>query len=532
MLVNRAGELFWGRSRDTMLGKSTAEVFAPQEAAKIDQRETELLAAGKPIFDEREITTPTQGTRTIYARRLAIKDKNGDDAYILGVVDDISERRAVDARITQLAHYDTLTGLPNRTLFHEQLERRIAELGPGERLAVLYVDLDHFKSVNDTLGHATGDELLRAVATRLKSSLDDDDLLTRLSGDEFAIVLSDVVSIGDAYARARLLRRSVIDRVLDLGGHRAVIDLSVGIALAPDHGTAVSDLLKNADMALHSAKLDGRATCRHFEPEMNARMTLRRDLEMDLRRAINSDQLEVHYQPVVTLQGQRVTGCEALVRWRHPAKGMISPVDFIPVAEDTGLITAIGERVLWQACRDAASWPDDKKVSVNVSTVQLRNPEFPKTVERCLKETGLDPRRLELEMTESVLMQNTEATLETLRRLQATGVGISLDDFGTGYSSLSYLRRFPFNRIKIDRSFVTDIALRPDAQAIVRTILMLAESLGMTTTAEGVETDDQRLLLLTIGCHEMQGFLFSRAVPPEAALRLMRDGVLQDTAVA
>jgi diguanylate cyclase (GGDEF)-like protein/PAS domain S-box-containing protein len=524
--------MFWGRSRDTMIGKTTAEIFAPQEAAKIDQRETELLTAGKPIFDEREMITPTQGTRTIYARRLAIKDKKGDDAYILGVVDDITERRAADARIAQLAHYDPLTSLPNRTLFHEQLERRIAELGPGQRLAVLYVDLDHFKSVNDTLGHATGDDLLRAVATRLKSSLDDDDLLTRLSGDEFAIVLSDVVSLGDAYARARLLRRSVIDRVLDLGGHKAVIDLSVGIALAPDHGTAVSDLLKHADLALHSAKLDGRATCRHFEPEMNARMTLRRDLEMDLRRAINSDQLEVHYQPVVTLQGQRVTGCEALVRWRHPVKGMISPVEFIPVAEDTGLITAIGERVLWQACRDAASWPDDKKIAVNVSTVQLRNPEFPTIVERCLKETGLDPRRLELEMTESVLMQNTEATLETLRRLQETGVGISLDDFGTGYSSLSYLRRFPFNRIKIDRSFITDIAVRPDAQAIVRTILMLAESLGMTTTAEGVETDDQRLLLLTIGCHEMQGFLFSRAMPADKALRLMRDGVLKDTAAA
>jgi predicted signal transduction protein with EAL and GGDEF domain len=306
----------------------------------------------------------------------------------------------------------------------------------------------------------------------------------------------------------------------------------VGVALAPDHGTAVSDLLKHADLALYGAKLDGRATCRHYEPEMNARMTLRRDLEMDLRRAINTDQLEVHYQPVVTLQGERVTGCEALVRWHHPKKGMIPPATFIPVAEDTGLISAIGERVLWQACTDAAGWPDDKKIAVNVSTVQLRNPEFPRIVERCLRDTGLSPQRLELEMTESVLMQNTEATLETLRKLQETGVGISLDDFFTGYSSLSYLRCFPFNRIKIDRSFVTDIALRPDAQAIVRTILMLAESLGMTTTAEGVETDDQRTLLKAIGCHEMQGFLFSRALPPDAALRLMRDGVLKDTAAA
>jgi diguanylate cyclase (GGDEF)-like protein/PAS domain S-box-containing protein len=532
VMVNRAGEKFWARSREAMIGKTADDFFPPEEAAKITQREDELLALGQPVFDERDMLTNTHGVRSIYARRIPIQDKNGDTAYILGVVDDITERRAADARIAHLAHYDSLTGLPNRALFHEQLERRIAELGAGQRLAVLYLDLDHFKSVNDTLGHTTGDELLRAVATRLKSSLDDDDLLSRLSGDEFAIVLSDVVSIGDAYARARLLRRSVIDRVLDLGGHRAVIDLSVGIALAPDHGTGVSDLLKNADLALHNAKLDGRATCRHFEPEMNARMTLRRDLEMDLRRAINTDQLEVHYQPVVTLQGGQVTGCEALARWRHPRKGMISPAEFIPVAEDTGLISAIGERVLWQACRDAADWPDDKKIAVNVSTVQLRNPEFPKTVERCLKETGLKPQRLELEMTESVLMQNTEAMLETLTRLQETGVRISLDDFGTGYSSLSYLRRFPFNRIKIDRSFVTDIAARPDALAIVRTILMLAESLGMTTTAEGVETDDQRTLLKAIGCHEMQGFLFSRAVPADAAVQLMRDGAAKDTAAA
>ncbi len=532
VLVNRAGEKFWSQSCEAMIGRTSADFFPADEAAKIRQREDELLASGQPSFDERDILTNAHGLRTIYARRLAIQDKNGDNAYILGVVDDITDRRTADARIAQLAHYDSLTGLPNRTLFHEQLQRRIAGLGPQERLAVLYLDLDHFKSVNDTLGHAAGDELLRALSARLKSSLDEDDLLSRLSGDEFAVVLSGVASVEDAGARARLLRRSVIDRVLDLDGHKAVIDLSIGIALAPDHGTEVGDLLKHADLALYSAKLDGRATCRHFEPEMNARMTLRRNLEMDLRRAITGDQLEVHYQPVVTLQGERITGCEALVRWHHPSKGMISPADFIPVAEDTGLIAAIGERVLWQACSDATQWPDDKKISVNVSPVQLRNPEFPKLVDRCLKQTGLAPRRLELEMTESVLMQNTEATLETLRQLQETGVGISLDDFGTGYSSLSYLRRFPFNRIKIDRSFVTDIAARPDALAIVRTILMLAESLGMTTTAEGVETDDQRTLLKAVGCQEMQGFLFSAAVPPDAAMRLMQSGAVKDTAAA
>lgn len=532
LLVNRAGEKFWAKPRQLMIGKTAADVFPAKEAANIHAREDELLAAGQPIFDEREILTSTQGVRSIYARRLSIRDKNGDTAYILGVIDDITDRRAADARVAHLAHYDPLTGLPNRTLFHEQLQKRIAGLGPQERLAVLYLDLDHFKSVNDTLGHGTGDELLRGVATRLKSRLTDSDLFARLSGDEFAIVLTAAGSIEDVQARAKDLRQSIVDRAFNLGGHQAVIDLSIGIALAPDHGTDVSDLLKHADLALYGAKLDGRATCRCFEPEMNARMTLRRDLEMDLRQAIAEDQLEVHYQPVVTLQGGCVTGCEALVRWRHPARGMISPAEFIPVAEETGLISTIGESVLRRACSEAVRWPDDKKIAVNVSPVQFRNPEFLNVVDRCLKETGLSPQRLELEMTESVLLQNTDATLETLRRLQHSGVGISLDDFGTGYSSLSYLRRFPFNRIKIDRSFVTDMAIRPDALAIVRTIFMLAESLGMTTTAEGVEKEDQRTLLKAIGCHEMQGYLFSRAVPPEDAMKLMWDGLARDTAAA
>ena len=536
VLVNRAGERFWGTPRQSMVGKTAADVFPAREAANILAREDELLAGGKPIFDEREILTPHDGIRSIHARRLSIRDKKGDTAYILGVIDDITDRRAVDARIAHLAHYDPLTGLPNRTLFHEQLQRRITELGPQDRLAVLYLDLDHFKSVNDTLGHATGDELLRGVAARLKTCLNDNDLFARLSGDEFAIVLTATGRTEDFLARAKDLRQSVVDQAFSLDGHQAVIDLSVGIALAPDHGTDIGDLLKHADLALYGAKLDGRATCRCFEPEMNARMTRRRDLEMDLRRAIAEDQLEVHYQPVVTLQGDRVTGCEALVRWRHPTRGMISPAEFIPVAEETGLISAIGSSVLWRACSEAMRWPDDKKIAVNVSPVQFRNPEFLSVVDRCLKETGLSPQRLELEMTESVLLQNTDATLETLRQLQKSGVGISLDDFGTGYSSLSYLRRFPFNRIKIDRSFVTDMAVRPDALAIVRTIFMLAESLGMTTTAEGVEKEDQRTLLKAIGCHEMQGFLFSRAVPPADALKLMWDGIAnnlaKDTAAA
>jgi diguanylate cyclase (GGDEF)-like protein/PAS domain S-box-containing protein len=537
VLVNRAGRKFWGMPPEAMIGKTAAEVFPPREALNIENRENILVASGEPIFDEREITTPTDGVRTIHARRLVLRDPAGEAAYVLGVVDDITDRRAADARIAHLAHYDALTGLPNRTLFHDQLHKRLTALGPAEGLAVLYLDLDHFKSVNDTLGHAIGDELLRGVAARLKSCLRDGDLFARLSGDEFAIGMSAGPSIQDLderdpHERAQQLRKAVVEQPFDLGGHQAVVDLSIGLALAPEHGSTVGELLKHADLALYGAKLDGRATCRYFEPEMNARMRLRRDLEMDLRTAIAEDQLQVHYQPVVRLQDGQVTGCEALVRWLHPVRGMIPPSDFIPVAEDTGLIGDLGEWVLRRACSDAARWPDDKKVAVNVSPIQLRNSNFSELVLKCLGQSGLPAHRLELEMTESVLMQSTDATLATLRRMQEAGIGISLDDFGTGYSSLSYLRRFPFNRIKIDRSFVTDIAARPDALAIVRTILMLAESLGMTTTAEGVEKDDQKVLLKAIGCHEMQGFLFSRPLTSNDTMRLLREDGEADRNVA
>jgi diguanylate cyclase (GGDEF)-like protein/PAS domain S-box-containing protein len=530
VLVNHAGERFWGIPREQMLGKTCFDVFPAKEAANIESRDDDLMRTRRPVFDEREILTPLDGIRSISARRLIISDKQGDAEYILGVVDDITERRASDARIALLAHFDTLTGLPNRTLFCEQLDNRLRNLQSGEKLAVLYLDLDHFKSVNDTLGHAKGDELLCGVAARLRGRLAETDVLARLSGDEFAIVLNAADPHRTLQERVHALRQAVVKEPLSLGGHMAIVDLSIGIALAPDHGTTVTDLLKHADLALYSAKLEGRATHRFYEPDMNARMTLRRNLEMDLRQAISAGQFDVHYQPIVKVQDRIITGCEALIRWQRPDRGWVSPAEFIPLAEEMGLIAEIGEFVLRRACHDAVTWPEHTKVAVNVSPVQFRNPEFPALVMRCLRETGLSPGRLELELTESVLMQSTEATLNILRELQQSGIRISLDDFGTGYSSLSYLRRFSFNRIKIDRSFVTDIATRPDALAIVRTILMLADSLGMTTTAEGVETDDQQTLLRAIGCQEMQGFLVSPAIPFSDASRLLRHGVRRSAA--
>ena len=316
---------------------------------------------------------------------------------------------------------------------------------------------------------------------------------------------------------AERLRGAILESPFNLNGHQAVIDLSIGIALSPGDGTELDELLKHADLALYGAKTEGRGTYRYFEPEMNARMKRRRNLEVDLRKALSGGELELHYQPLVSLKNDEIVGCEALLRWHHPERGMILPAEFIPVAEETGLINTIGEWVLRQACSEAATWPSHIKIAVNVSPVQFRNPSLAQTVVHCLAASRLPADRLELEVTESVLMQNNEATLATLHQLRVLGVRISMDDFGTGYSSLSYLRGFPFNKIKIDRSFIADLARGPDAVAIVQAIINLADSLKMATTAEGVETGEQREILRTTGCAEMQGYLFS---PPRSAMEL------------
>ena len=412
----------------------------------------------------------------------------------------------------------------------EQLEAEFGRIQGGRGFAVHCLDLDHFKDVNDTLGHPIGDMLLQQVSARVLAVVRRDDVVARVGGDEF-FVLQPHANEAMAAALAARINQTLAEPFL-IQGNEVHVTSSIGIARCTAETPTPDTLTMQADLALYRAKEDGRNCFRFHSEAFDREVHERVSISDDLRGAVERGELCLYYQPQVALGTGRIVGAEALLRWKHPQRGLVMPGEFIPLAEELGLIVPIGEWVLRTACQQAASWPADISISVNVSPVQLRNPEFPKLVDRCLKQTGLAPRRLELEMTESVLMQNTEATLETLRQLQETGVGISLDDFGTGYSSLSYLRRFPFNRIKIDRSFVTDIAARPDALAIVRTILMLAESLGMTTTAEGVETDDQRTLLKAVGCQEMQGFLFSAAVPPDAAMRLMQSGAVKDTAAA
>jgi diguanylate cyclase (GGDEF)-like protein len=434
--------------------------------------------------------------------------------------EDITERRRAEKQIAHLAHYDALTDLPNRVLFREQLERELERTMRGEQLAMLYIDIDEFKSINDSLGHPVGDELLKTVASRLQSCVRETDFVARLGGDEFAIVQTGIAQPGDVMELVKRIYEAIREPYQCLGHHVAT-DASIGIALAPDDGTDLDQLLKSADLAMYGAKADGRRTYRFFEQEMDARVKARRTLELDIREALVEGGFEIHYQPVVNLRSDEIVGCEALLRWRHPVRGMISPAEFIPVAEETGLICDIGDWVLATACAEAAKWPPNVKVAVNVSLVQFKSNAFALKVAGVFAATGLSANRLELEITEAVLIRDDEAALKLLQDLRALGVRIALDDFGTGYSSLSYLRRFPFDKIKIDRCFVDDIAETKGSSSIVRAVINIADAQAMATTAEGVETEQQKQMLRDLGCTEMQGFLFSRARPVEEIRTLL-----------
>jgi diguanylate cyclase (GGDEF)-like protein len=392
------------------------------------------------------------------------------------------------------------------------MEQALARVKQGESVAVLCLDLDCFKEVNDTLGHPAGDKLLGAVAERLQHCARASDTIARLGGDEFAVIRTRVERPEDVLTMAERIV-AAINRPFEVDGHAIVVGASVGIAVAPSDGDSADELLKRADMALYAAKAAGRHTYRFFEPDMNARLQARRNLELDLRNALLHGEFELYYQPTVNAVTRQVTGFEALIRWNHPERGLVLPADFVPLCEEIGLINPVGDWVLRQACAEAAGWPEHFRVAVNLSAMQLKNDGLVHSVAQALAASGLHPSRLELEITESVLLQENEATLVTLHQIRSLGVRIAMDDFGTGYSSLSYLRSFPFHKIKIDRSFVRELGTRADCTAIVRALAGLAASLGMTTTAEGVETEEQLEHLRSQGCDEVQGYLFGRPHP-------------------
>jgi diguanylate cyclase (GGDEF)-like protein/PAS domain S-box-containing protein len=526
LAVNDAAVSHYGFSREQFLGMTLPEIRPPEEHQRLS--EFVRTAEGYNNGEQTWLHCKADGTEietVVYSRALRY---NGHPAALVAICD-VTEQRRAEQRIAHMAHHDALTDLPNRVLLRERLEAGLLHVRRGAQLAVHYLDLDTFKNINDTLGHPMGDELLKAVAARLCACVGARDTVARLGGDEFAIIQTDLTNAADA-ARLAQRVRDALDAPYELSGQLINIDASIGIACAPGDGTDADQLLKNADMALYRAKGDGRGTFRFFERAMDARIKARRALELDMRKAIAEGAFEVRYQTLINIQTNEICGCEALLRWNHPVRGEVLPAEFIPVAEETGLIIGLGEWVLRQACADAAAWPGDLKVAINISPAQFANQNIGLTVMKALAASGLPPNRLELEITEAVLLENNQMTRTVLHELRALGVRIAMDDFGTGYSSLSYLRSFPFDKIKIDRSFIADLSNDPDSIAIVRAIINLASNLNMTTTAEGIETQQQLETVTALGCTEVQGHAFSHPMRAEEVARLLGTHGVADVA--
>ena len=457
-------------------------------------------------------------------RTFKIRHRPMPDGGWVATHEDITEQRRSEVKIGYMAHHDALTDLANRVLLNERLEHALSSRIHGEQMvAVHHLDLDQFKAVNDTFGHPGGDKLLKIVADRLRGLVRETDTIARMGGDEFVIVQAPIKDPAEATSLAQQII-GLISEPFDLDGHQAVIGASIGIAVGPGDGLRPDRLLRNADLALYRAKGDGRGTFCFFEPAMDLQMQTRRIMEQDLRKALPAGEFELYYQPVVNLASNEISGFEALIRWNHPQRGLVSPGAFIPLAEEIGFIVPMGEWVIREACATAARWPGDARVAINISAVQFRNPGLMQVIVGALATSGLHPTRLEIEITETVLLQNKETTLAVLHQLRALGVRIALDDFGTGYSSLTYLQSFPFDKIKIDRSFVKDITENTGSLNIVRAVAALASGMGMTATAEGVETREQLDSITSEGCTEMQGFLFSRPLPAHEIERLFLSG--------
>lgn len=514
-----------------------------EDRERIRQALRAALGGICPFDVHHRLKLPNGSERYVHAKANTTFAAGGRALGMHGTIQDVTERRLAEQKIHSLAYYDSLTGLPNRVLFRDQLERAITMCArEKQQLAVMFLDLDKFKRINDTLGHSVGDRLLTAAAERIVSYVRGSEMVSRdaagepapedahdavdagslhvgrLGGDEFTLFLPRV---GEPQNAARVARRILTElaRPFVLGQHEIVMSASIGIAVCPGDGKDVEELLRNADVAMYHAKEQGRNNYQFYSRAMNAEAFQKLSLESHLRKALERDEFVLYYQPLVNVDSGEVVGAEALIRWQHPDMGLVSPLEFIPLAEETGLIVPISEWVLDRACRQAAAWPRvgtrPLKISVNMSGVHFRRSAMPQAVARALQASGLNPNRLKLELTESVLMREVETTLLILKQLNEMGVQLSIDDFGTGYSSFSYLRRFPLHTLKIDRSFVRDIPGHQDVAAITRAIIAMGHSLKLKVVAEGVETRPQLEYLRELGCDEYQGYLFSATIPAD-----------------
>jgi diguanylate cyclase (GGDEF)-like protein/PAS domain S-box-containing protein len=512
VLINRTAEAIFGIARGELIGRPVYDASNKETASDLFPLADEALRTRElQTINEHVVHTPHNGTRILTTKNLSIPDESGEQRYLISLAEDITERKQAEARIEHMAHYDALTDLPNRGAFVEHLARTIdAARANHESFAVLSIDLDRFKEVNDVFGHAIADDVLRELSQQLRA-LAGEAYLARLGGDEFTLITPN----GDHPALAEILAgrlHAAVATDLERNGQHLRVGISIGIAIFPADGTDATTLLNNADAALYRAKAAGRGKTRFFEIEMDNRLRERRAIQHELSSAIARGELRLYYQPLAKIDGE-VIGFEALVRWQHPQRGMVSPGTFIPVAEESGLIMQIGEWVLREACREAASWSRPLQIAVNLSPIQFRHGDLAGLVHSLLLETGLSPTRLELEITEGVLVEDFARGVAILRRLKTLGVRIAMDDFGTGYSSLSYLQAFPFDKIKVDQSFISNVKSNPQSAAIVRAVIGLAHGLNLPVLAEGVETRQQLEFLAAESCDEVQGYLLGRPHP-------------------
>jgi diguanylate cyclase (GGDEF)-like protein/PAS domain S-box-containing protein len=521
ILLNRAGGEFLGVSREAIVGKGDHDFFPTEEADRFVARDRAVIESGRlEVIEEDPVHTPHNGLRFLRTRMIAVYDDDNRPRYLLGISEDVTDQKLATERIRHMALHDGLTSLANRALFRQRLDDAMADFRRTRRgVVVFFIDLDGFKNINDTFGHPTGDALLRMLADRLRRCIDEGDTVARLGGDEFAILHPVLITSKAADALAKDLVQAIA-RPYDVGGNRLTITASVGVSVAADDCEGPDRMLKNADVALYRAKTDGRNAFRFYDPSMDNHLEAKKALERAVRNALARGEFVLHYQPIVDARSERICGFEALLRWCHPERGLLPPSEFIAIAEEIGLIVPLGEWVLRKACDDAASWPPYISLAVNISPAQC-NAALTQTVLSALAASRLTPERLELEITESALLQESSATLATLHQLRALGVRIAMDDFGTGYSSLSYLRSFPFDKIKIDQSFVKDIFVHPECLAIVRAVAGLGANFGVPTTAEGVETREQLEQIRIAGCTQCQGYYFGRAMPNEQVQKLL-----------